>query len=103
MGKPLHNLHGTMCRTLPLSREKLELVKANSSDEKKPVQPPRQILGDFIKKNNGFLKEDVQRFAKECLLSKEDVDMWLTNIQNMKSHSKKKTQKKQKKQLDDGM
>ena len=86
-----------------LSPEKnWELVKANNSDEKKPVQPPRQILGEFIKKNNGFSKEDVQRFAKECLLSEEDVDMWLTNIQNMKSHSKKK-HKKQKKQVDDGM
>ena len=78
-----------------LSPEKnWEVVKANRSEKEKPVQPPRQILGDFCKKSSGFSKEDVYHFARKCLLSKEDVVMWLTNIQAMKSHSKKKEKKR---------
>ena len=78
-----------------------ELVKVNGPDENKPVKPPRQILGDFCKKNTGFSEEDVQNFARKCLLSEEDVKMWLTNIQTIKSRSKKK-QKKKKKPVDEG-
>jgi hypothetical protein len=36
-----------------------KLVKANRPEENKPVQPPRQILGEFCKENAGFSKEDV--------------------------------------------
>ena len=78
-----------------------ELVKVNGPDENKPVKPPRQILGDFCKKNTGFSEEDVQNFARKCLLSEEDVKMWLTNIQTIKSRSKKK-HKKKKKPVDEG-
>lgn len=73
------------------------MVKADTGRKKnKPVQPPREILGDFCKKNAGFTKEDVQRFARECLLSEQDVEMWLRNIQTIKRNSKKKQKKKQK-------
>ena len=66
-----------------------------------PVQPPPKILGDFGKKNTGFSEEDVQNFARKCLLSELDVKMWLTNIQTIKSRSKKK-QKKKRKPVDEG-
>ena len=44
-----------------LSPEKnWELVKVSKPQENKPVQTPRQILGDFCKKNTDFSEADVQ-------------------------------------------
>ena len=97
----MQNLYGSCVGHYISSERNWELVKANGPDENKPVQPPPKILGDFCKKNTGFSEEDEQNFTRKCLLSELDVKMWLTNIQTIKSRSKKK-QKKKRKPVDEG-
>ena len=98
--KPVRNYRSCVGHYISSERN-WGLVKANGPDENKPVQPPRKILGDFCKKNTSFSEEDAQNFARKCLLSEEDVKMWLTNIQTINGRSKKK-QKKKKKPVDEG-
>ena len=100
LGKQIQTCTGSCVGHYIFPERNWELVKVNGPVENKPVRQPRQILGDFCKKNTGFL-EDVQNFARKCLLSEEDVKIWLTNIQTIKSCSKKK-QKKKKKPVDEG-
>ena len=72
-----------------LSPEKgWEYVKANGPGSS--VRPPREILKEFAKEADGFSDEDVQSFAKQCLLSEDDVQMWLSNIQRGRKNAQKK-------------
>lgn len=69
-----------------LSPEKRwEFVKANGPGSS--VLPPREILKEFAKEADGFSEEDVQSFAKQCLLSEDDVRMWLSKIQSRRKNA----------------
>ena len=46
-------------------------MKANGPGSS--VRPLREILKEFAKEADGFSDEDDQSFAKQCLLSKDDV------------------------------
>ena len=87
-GKPCTSCVGP-CVGHYLSPEK-NWEKFNSNGSTMFQQPPRKILGDFMKTSINFTDSDVQRFARECLLSEEDVLMWLKNVQKIKkTHAKK--------------
>lgn len=54
------------------------------------VPPPREILKEFAKESDGFSEEDDCSFAKQCLSSEDDEQLWCSSIQR----SRKKTDNK---------
>ena len=50
------------------------------------------MLKEFAKEADGFSEEDVHLFAKECLLSEDDVRKWLPNIWKSSRNAEKNKQ-----------
>ena len=70
-----------------------EFVKVNGPGSS--VRPPREILKEFAKEADGYSEADVQSFAKQCLRSEDDMQMWLLNIQGVERMLRRRISRRQ--------
>ena len=93
---------GSKCDTCPgpcfghyLSPEdNIKWVKQNGSGS--CVQPPRQVIGDYVKKSNavGVAKDDaIKSLSEKTLLSESDVKMWMEHLETIKIRRKEGARK----------
>ena len=56
-------------------------------------QPPSQILQDYNKKNENFSDHDIQNLARKCLLTPEEVKLWLEHLHQVAENRRKGAEK----------
>ena len=57
------------------------------------VQPPREVIGDFIKQAGEVTDEEVRSLAQKTALSESDVRLWVDHLKHIQTRRKQGARK----------